>query len=113
MRQAAKGMFWLAFAAITVLALLPGYAFPAPLLGPDKVEHALAFLVLTLLAASGWRQLPLWFISLAMMTYGLLIELIQGWPGLQRSPSFADVLADLVGIGLGLTLVAILGLRKS
>ncbi|QNL20029.1 VanZ family protein [Hyphobacterium sp. CCMP332] len=112
LRQAAKGMFWLAFTAITVLALLPGPAAPPRLLGTDKLEHAAAFLVLTLLAGFGWRALPLWFITLAMITYGLLIELIQGSPILQRTMSFADVLADLAGIALGLTLVAILGLRK-
>jgi VanZ family protein len=112
LRQAAKGMFWLAFTAITVLALLPGPAAPPRLLGTDKLEHAAAFLVLTLLAGFGWRGLPLWFITLAMITHGLLIELIQGSPILQRTMSFADVLADLAGIALGLTLVAILGLRK-
>lgn len=106
-------MFWLAFAAITVLALLPGPAAPPRLLGTDKLEHAAAFLVLTLLASFGWRGLPLWFITLAMITYGLLIELIQGSPILQRTMSFADVVADIAGIALGLTLVAILGLRKS
>lgn len=105
-------MFWLAFAAITILALLPGLAAPPRLLGTDKIEHAAAFLVLTLLAASGWRGLPLWFISLAMITHGLLIELIQGSPVLQRTQSFADVVADAAGIALALVLVALLSLRK-
>lgn len=112
MRQVAKGMFWLAFAAISVLALMPGPAAPPRLLGTDKIEHAVAFLVLTLLAAFGWRGLPLWFIALAMTTHGLLIELIQGSPILQRTTSFADVIADMIGIALGLLLVFILGLRR-
>jgi multisubunit Na+/H+ antiporter MnhF subunit len=112
LRQAAKGMFWLAFTAITILALLPGPAAPPRLLGTDKLEHAAAFLVLTLLAAFGWRRLPLWFIALAMITHGLLIELIQASPVLQRTMSFADVVADAAGIALALVLVALTGLRK-
>ena len=113
LRQAAKGMFWLAFAAISVLALLPGPAAPPRLLGTDKIEHAAAFLVLTLLAAFGWRGLPLWFISLAMITHGLMIELIQGSPILQRTMSLADLAADAVGIVLALLLVTILGFRRT
>jgi len=113
LRQVAKGMYWLAFTAITVLALLPGPAAPPRLLGIDKLEHAAAFLVLTLLAAFGWRGLPLWFISLAMITHGLVIELIQGSPILQRTASFADIVADAIGIALALILSWLLGLRKS
>jgi VanZ family protein len=113
LRQAAKGMFWLAFAAISVIALLPGPAAPPRLLGTDKIEHAAAFLVLTLLAAFGWRSLPLWFISLAMINHGLLIELIQASPILQRTMSLADLAADAVGIVLALLLVTILGFRRT
>jgi VanZ family protein len=112
LRQAAKGMFWFAFAAITVLALLPGPAAPPRLFGTDKIEHALAFLVLTLLASFGWRGLPLWFLSLALLTHGLVIELIQGSPILQRTMSFADVVADGVGIALAVILAFLLGFRK-
>lgn len=113
LRQAAKGAFWLAFAAITVIALLPGPAAPPRLLGTDKIEHAAAFAVLTFLAGTGWRGLPLWFIALGLMTHGLLIELIQGSPILQRTTSLADAAADAVGVGLGLLLVQVLGLRRS
>ena len=112
MRQVAKGMFWLAFTAITILALLPGPAAPPRLLGTDKLEHAAAFLVLTLLASFGWRGLPLWFIALAMITHGLVIELVQGSPILQRTTSIADVVADGVGIALALILGWLLGFRK-
>lgn len=113
LRQAAKGMFWLAFAAITVIALLPGPAAPPRLLGTDKIEHAVAFGVLSFLAAVGWRGLPLWFVALALFTHGAVIELIQGSPILQRTTSFADLAANSVGIGLALTLVWFLGLRRA
>ncbi|MEE2527002.1 hypothetical protein V0U79_11535 [Hyphobacterium sp. HN65] len=112
LRQAAKGMFWLAFAAITVIALLPGPAAPPRLLGTDKIEHAAAFAVLAFLASAGWRGLPLWFIALGLLTHGLLIELIQSSPILQRTMSLADLAADAVGILLGLILVALLGMRR-
>jgi hypothetical protein len=105
-------MFWLAFAAITVIALLPGPAAPPRLLGTDKIEHAVAFAALAFLAGFGWRGLPLWFIALGLVAHGTLIELIQGSPILQRTTSFADLAADGVGIALGLFLVSILSLRK-
>ena len=106
-------MFWLAFAAISVIALLPGPAAPPRLLGTDKIEHAAAFAVLGLLAAFGWRGLPLWFIALGLVAHGTLIELIQGSPILQRTASVADLVADAVGIALGFGLVALLGLRRA
>ena len=106
-------MFWLAFAAITVIALLPGPAAPPRLLGTDKIEHAIAFAVLSLLAGFGWRGLPLWFVALGLIAHGTLIELVQGSPILQRTTSFADIAADGVGIALGLGLLVLLGLRRS
>ncbi|WP_421789786.1 teicoplanin resistance protein VanZ [Hyphobacterium sp.] len=112
LRQAAKGLFWLLFAAITVIALLPGPAAPPRLLGTDKIEHAAAFGVLSFLAAFGWRGLPLWFVALALFTHGAVIELVQGSPILQRTTSFADLAANAVGIALALMLIWFLGLRR-
>jgi len=86
---------------ITDLALQPGLPTPPELFGPDKIEHLLAFFVLTVLARMGWPRRG-WITSIALLTYGIGIELVQGSAALGRTASAADVVADLIGISLGL-----------
>jgi len=64
----------------------------------DKLQHALAFSVLTVLAppTRGWTM------PLGMILFGGLIELLQMIPILQRDSSFLDLLADCAGVVLGL-----------
>jgi VanZ family protein len=77
--------------------------------GWDKANHALAFTVLAFTAEMAFwpvvarRRLNV----LGLLTFGVFIEVVQsGIPG--RSADALDVLADGVGIGLGLTAVALL-----
>lgn len=86
---------------ITDLALQPGLPTPPELFGPDKIEHLLAFFVLTVLSRMGWPQRG-WLMSALLVAYGIGIELAQGATTLGRTASAADVVADLFGIGLGL-----------
>ena len=97
-------MFWmraawfLAMAAVTVLALLPVQHLQLPVLDWwDKAQHAMAFAVLTFWALwVGPRQtMP---VFLGMLAYGAGIELAQwavGW----RFGEWADWAADAVGVG--------------
>lgn len=67
----------------------------------DKLVHAGMFAVLGGLAMSAWRdrswRVRWWW---ALLALGVLTEGLQAWvPG--RSPSGADVLADALGLGLG------------
>lgn len=86
---------------ITDLALQPGLPTPPELFGPDKIEHLLAFFVLTVLARMGWPRRS-WITLIALLTYGIGIELVQGSAALGRTASAADVVADMIGISLGL-----------
>jgi VanZ family protein len=86
---------------ITDLALQPGLPAPSEIFGPDKIEHLLAFFVLTVLARMGWPQRG-WLTSAVLLGYGIGIELVQGSASFGRTASAADVIADLIGIGLGL-----------
>lgn len=81
-------------------ALTPG----RPSLGgySDKVWHALAFYVLSLSAACAAPRAPALAIAAAMAGLGVLIEVLQTLPAVNRSASIADWIADLVGIGAGL-----------
>ena len=102
-----------ALLGFTVLALLPAERLPPLSVFDwwDKAQHALAFAVLAVLARLGWPQVPAWRWCLALVTYGVLIELAQAatsW----RHGSVADALADALGVLAGLGVVALWGLAR-
>jgi len=71
---------------------------------PDKLSHALGFFSLTVwFAALVERRLYL-TVGLVMLTVGIAIEIAQDAMALGRAAEFADVVADLIGIVLGLLL---------
>lgn len=82
------------------LSLIP---LPAPpsMPGTDKLHHLIAYAALTLPCAVLWpRALP-WVLPLIILEAGL-IEIIQ--PYVNRMREWADFVADLKGVGLGLIL---------
>ena len=89
---------------VTVICLMPTSKLPDVRLW-DKLEHSL-----------GWVSLAYWFgavvvrrdlawVGVALLLLGGAIELLQGAMGLGRSADLRDLLADAVGIGIGLLLV--------
>lgn len=95
-------------ATISVLALVPGDA--APELGlADKWQHLLAFTALG--AAALWSvrlAAPLLGrVAVTLLAFGGAIELLQlAIPG--RQGEWTDLLADAIGIGIGMCLAAAL-----
>jgi VanZ family protein len=80
---------------------------------PDKLLHALAFAALAvplrlLLAPRGAVAASAWA-AIALMAYGAAIEGVQATLP-YRSAEWGDLLADAVGVGLGLSLAW--GLRR-
>jgi VanZ family protein len=93
----------LAFAPALVVVLAGSVAdfgdLPQPA-GSDKLEHAVAFLVLGMLALRGFPRLPAWrAIFPGLLAYGMLIECIQ-WTLPWRQFSIGDWVADGVGVVL-------------
>ena len=82
-------------------------------LGWDKLNHASAFAAL---AFAGWLSVRgrrgRWPTMALLLMYGALIEVAQRFvPG--RSAEWADLLADALGIGLGVLMAsALLGLAQ-
>lgn len=68
----------------------------------DKANHAVAFVVLTLLAGCGWPGRSRAALVLIMLAAGAGIELVQGLPQIGRDADVWDVVADAVGIAGGL-----------
>lgn len=97
--------FALLLLLISWLALSPSPP-QLPATGWDKLNHLLAFAALGCCGALAWPGRRRWLVA-GLLAYGLLIELVQGLvPGRFSEP--ADVLADLLGIAVGLLLAALL-----
>lgn len=92
-----RAAFLVAATATLIVAL-------APVSGPsagnaDKFHHFLAFYVLTLVGAAafpGPRSLP--WLTLGMLLYGGLVEVLQAVMPYDRSPDMKDWLADAIGV---------------
>lgn len=95
-----KTAFWLCLASVTLMSLVPdGYLPPQVFSLWDKAQHALGFVVLTLLALIAYPQRA-WQLPPMLLVFGGAIELAQvatGW----RYGEWLDLLADGVGILVG------------
>lgn len=68
----------------------------------DKSHHILAFLVLSLLLRFAY-EIKYWHAFLALVLFGAFIEVSQLF-AINRSGEVVDVLADVIGIFIGLKL---------
>lgn len=102
---------WQGLLALTVLAILylatAGSPRELPSTGLDKINHLLAFAVLAVQWRLAFPRMRLVGVILGLLGYGVLIELIQ-LPLPHRSAEGADVLADALGVALGLGVHAVL-----
>jgi hypothetical protein len=75
----------------------------------DKVQHIIAFAVLTLLARFGYPAATGWRLFVSLAAFGALIELVQTIPALHRDASVIDWLADCGAVAITLSLMAAVG----
>ena len=87
--------FWAALTFAFVMAVLPK---PPALPGApgDKVQHIIAFVVLTGLARLAYPRVRAVTLLLAFAGFGALIELVQMVPALGRTAALDDWIADVV-----------------
>lgn len=99
--------FVLLLVSISYLALTP-HPPQGLSTGWDKSNHALAFAALLVSCRLAWPRQHAWLFILALLAYGGLIEILQTQvPG--RDGDLMDLLADSVGLALGLGVHALLG----
>lgn len=90
---------------ITYLSLMPNDRLPEPGFS-DKVNHILAYVALALWFGGILPRRSYLKLVLALMAYGVLIEVLQWWMAWGREGELLDVGADAAGIAAGLLLAA-------
>ncbi len=96
-------LFWFVLGATFIVAISP--MPPSPPGAPsDKVQHIMAFSVLTTLCLIAYSKLKWQRIWLGLGFFGVLIECVQVVPALGRYPEWSDIAADIVAISAVLLL---------
>jgi len=100
--------FWLAGALLITLSILLGSLLPGPVIETyafnDKLEHAVAYFILTLWLTGIVEKRRYLQVALIPLALGALMELAQGGLTSTRYADPYDVLANVSGIGLALAL---------
>lgn len=78
----------------------------------DKVNHVIAFFVLTALHKLAYRDFGFWKRLLVMAALGGLIELVQMVPALHRDAEWLDWAADVAAALVASCLVSVLVRRQ-
>lgn len=97
-----RTLFWIALIGSYIAAVIPQEL--APHLGSlsDKSTHFIAFAVLTLLLRFAYPVTVLQTVML-LLFYAVFIEVSQSFTP-NRSAEWLDIVADTIGIGIGLLL---------
>jgi hypothetical protein len=106
----ARGTFAVIVLVSLAVLFAPQAEVPAAPPGVDKVIHLLLFAAL---AGSGrWAGIGRRVLAPMLVVYAAVSEVVQGLTPLARSASVADLLADVVGVLLGLGLWGLLNRRR-
>lgn len=97
-------LFWAAALFALVMASLP-HPIDLPGHPDDKVQHAIAFFTLGVLGGSAYPRVPLLRLLLLLSLFGVLIELIQAIPALNRDSDLADWAADTIAAAAALLVI--------
>jgi VanZ family protein len=105
--------FALVLLAITIGSLMPRSAVRAAntLALPDWALHGGGYLLLALFATWAMPNVRRRFIFVAVVAYGVLIELLQTFT-ITRSFDFADVVMNGVGAALGIAIASLTTYRS-
>ncbi|HJQ16014.1 MAG TPA: hypothetical protein VJ859_03355 [Allosphingosinicella sp.] len=101
-----RGLFWVALVFAFVMAVLP-HAPELPGHPLDKVQHIVAFMVLTALGCWGYPRARLVAVAVWLSGFGASIELVQGLPFVHRDSDAMDWIADTLAIAFVLIVMAL------
>lgn len=106
-----RGLFAAACVVVVWQALGPPDG-PGSVIPWDKALHGGTFFVLTGMALLAFPKMKLWRVSLLMLGFGGLIEILQSLPFFDRDAEWADLVADAVGIGAVIGVAVAVVLRR-
>ena len=96
---------WFAGGMVLVLLVVAGSLAPgdslAPPLPSDKLVHSLSYFVLMAWFGGVYRRSAHWWVASALCLLGIVLEVLQAFGG-ARQGDVVDVLANTVGIGVGM-----------
>ena len=98
-----RSIAWLIIIAIIVLSLIPSPEEITPFSASDKLMHALAYAVCMLWFGLCFKRKKLFIIGAGLILLGIALEIVQGQTG-YRTMSFYDIIADCIGVLIGLLL---------
>ncbi|MFV8569774.1 VanZ family protein [Marinobacter sp. SBS5] len=93
-------VLFLSLAAILYLATT-SQSYPITSSANDKINHLIAFAELTIVTRLAWPRLSFYWYAPALLGFGFTLEAIQATLP-YRDFSLADVLADALGIAIGM-----------
>jgi VanZ family protein len=108
MLQLRRRRLWIALslvllAAVVWASLQPNLGPPVPS-GLDKVEHLAAYTLLSVWFTGLVARGRYWAVAAGLLALGFLIEVLQWRMNLGRSAEMLDMLANTLGVGVGITL---------
>lgn len=101
--------FWFAMGASFFAAIMPMASAP-PGAPNDKIQHIVAFAVLTGLCCLAYPSAPLRRVFVGLLAFGAMIEIAQAVPAFGRSSEWLDLAAD--GASTAVTLLVVAQLRR-
>ena len=107
----ARGAFAVVVLVSMAVLFAPASDVPSAPPGVDKVVHGLLFLALAL--TGRWAGIGRSPLGAALVGYAVVSELVQGLTSLERSASVGDLLADVVGVLVGLAIWGLAGRRTA
>jgi hypothetical protein len=103
-------LFWAAMAFTFVCAVVP-VDDRVILADRDKVEHFVAFFVLTVTAIAAYPRRALAVTGAKLLAFGVFIEVVQSLPMVNRQGDLADLAADGAAIVTAALFLAMTGAR--
>jgi VanZ family protein len=108
MLQLRRRRLWIAtslvlLAAVLFASLQPGFGPTVPA-NFDKAEHLVAYTLLAVWFTGLVARGRYWVVACALLALGLLIEVLQGLMNLGRSAEVPDMLANALGVVVGITI---------
>jgi len=109
-----KAIWIISVVFVAYLSLVPKIEFPIDVEGIDKVYHSLAYLWLAAIPFLGFQRLTLALASASLMIpFGIALEYGQRFLAMGRFFSFGDMIANLIGVIVGVALGMLFKARLS